>query len=454
MAKLPIAEQLSEFVAGFDLACCPPTVMWQARRVLMDTLGCMVAGSRTPVVSKLLLVLEHQDVPQYVILGRCQRLGLLNAPLVNGTAAHALDLDDGHTRGSAHPGSVVIPAILSVAEKQESSLGSVLGAIIVGYEVMLSIAATIHPSSRKRGFHNTPVAGVFGAAAATARLLGLSPVEICNSFGLAGSFASGLLAFWNPGEQGSTDVKKLHPGKAARDGVLCALSAAQGLRGPKTVLEGPAGLFRAYSDWSGNFKAPTVDLQEPEIMQVYFKPWPCCRSLHGPIALALQLRDQLSPRIAEIAAVRVETYSQASDRSVQDAVGDDAQFSIPVAVALAIQTGNVTYDGLVHGQTDPTISALARLVSVQEDCDFSRRYPSVRPARLVITTKTGQTLSCELDYPPGEPQTPVSDAVLAQKFSANCAPIIGEDQASKAAEFLQHGNPALPFTNGLSLLLR
>ncbi|MEW6106792.1 MAG: MmgE/PrpD family protein, partial [Bacillota bacterium] len=376
---------------------------------------------------------------------------LLDAVLVNGAAAHALELDDGHTLGSAHPGAVVVPAVFGVAEKLGSSMSAVLEAIIVGYEVMLSIASAIHPRSRRRGFHNTAVAGVFGAAASAAKLLGLDAHEVCSCLGLAGSFAGGLLAFWNPGEKGGTDVKKLHPGKAARDGVLCAVAAAEGLRGPKSVFEGRAGVFSAFAGGDCMLKVPDVSMQEPEIMSVYFKPWPCCRSLHGPIALAIELRHQIAGRTDEIASVRVDTYSLASERSSRRAEGDDAQFSIPVAVATAFLAGDVSYDRLVGARADPAIYSLAERVSVDEDPEFSARYPSARPARLTVVMRDGTCFSAELEYPPGEPESPLPEHLLRDKFVGLCCPVIGRHRALELLHCLAEGGLEFACRDLLSL---
>jgi len=466
--------------AGFRLASSPEPVLRQARKVLADSIGCMLAGARTPVVNKLMEVIAWNAAARSAgpgseasparqpgsgaactLPGRAERLDPLCAALVNGTSCHALELDDGYTPGSAHPGSVVVPAVLAVGEAEGSSLGQVLEAIIVGYEVMLTAAEAIHPESRRRGFHNTGVAGVFGAAAAAAKILDLRADETRHALGLAASFAGGLLAFWNEGEQGATDIKKVHPGKAARDGVFCAVCAARGMRGPATVFEGKAGLLRAYGgkggevgprvglaggrETEGEFPPATLP-DRPKIMDVYFKPWPCCRSLHGPIALALRLRRTTGSRLGSIDSIRVDTYSLAAERSRTEAEGHDAHFSIPLTVALALLEGEVSYQSLAEAHRNRPVSELARKVTVIEDEEFSRRYPNARPARLTLKFESGETLSEELEYPPGEPQEPLLAAQIMDKFLANSATSIPAGIARRVLKLAFTADPDLPIS--------
>lgn len=440
-----IAHRLALMGAGFRLASCPEPVVRQARKVLVDNLGCMLAGARAPLVERLLEVVGHDGAGPCTLPGRSERLGPLEAALVNGTSGHALELDDGHTPGSAHPGSVIVPAALAVAEREQGSLGQVLEAVIVGYEVMLTAASAVHPESRRRGFHNTAVAGGFGAAAAAAKLLGLDPAATRDALGLAGSFAGGLLAFWNPGEYGATDIKKIHPGKAARDGVFCALCAARGIRGPASVFEGRAGFYNAYG--KGGEAAPeTGSIERPKIMDVYFKPWPCCRSLHGPVALALGLRPAIGDQLERIDAIRVETYSLAAERSRKEAPGDDAHFSIPLTVALALHDGALTYQTLAGAAARETVRRLAAKVEVVEDSEFTRRYPGARAARLTVTLQDGRVLSDALDHPPGEPQEPLPDGLLIEKFLAGSAISIEAGAAHRVLKLLLTADPDLPMS--------
>ncbi len=443
-----VAERLARSVVDFRLSDAPEAVCRQARVALLDTVGCVLAGAGSEVTGKVLETLQWEggsagNVP---VPGLGLNLDALGAALVMGVSAHAYELDDGYTPGSAHPGSPVIPAVLAFAMREKLPLGLTLEAIVTGYEVMLAVAETVHPESRRQGFHNTAIAGVFGAAAAVAKLLGLNAVETTSALGLAGSHAGGLLAFWNPGEVGATDVKKLHPGKAARDGAFSAIAAAHGMRGPASVFEGKAGFFRAYSG-KGGVPGPESRLPaRPRIMGVYFKPWPCCRSLHGPIAIALELRDT-GVKATDVTSIVVETYSLAAERSRTDAVGDDAQFSIPLSVALALDKGEVTYQALTGIEPEPVARSLAKKVEVRPSDEFDARYPSCRPARVTCNLKTGATLSKELDNPPGEPNAPLPEEQLKAKFLGNATMAISPEAARRVLDLILSADASLPTTS-------
>ena len=147
----------------------------------------------------------------------------------------------------------------------------------------------MHPSSRKRGFHNTPVAGIFGATAAVCVLYGLEEEDIKNAFGVAASFAGGLFAFLGTG----AEVKRIHPGQAARDALLAVELTVKGLSGPKFVLECENGVFQAFAGGDISIDRLFDGIGERyEIMNVYFKPYPCCRHLHSSVDAVYKLRNK------------------------------------------------------------------------------------------------------------------------------------------------------------------
>src|SRR5690606_17344395 len=157
---------------------------------------------------------------------------------------HGLDFDDGTTQGSAHPSGAVFPAVLAAAEQHGATPRDVVLATAVGYDVMIRIAAAMHPTTARKGFHNTALAGVFGAAAAVPSLLKLDAAQAGHALGLAGSFAGGIRAYLDDG----AEVKRIHPGKAARDGLVCAELAKRGITGPGRVLEARYGFANTHAD--------------------------------------------------------------------------------------------------------------------------------------------------------------------------------------------------------------
>ena len=161
--------------------------------------------------------------------GRRRRADLLDAAYIAGTAGHGIELDDGYRQGSVHPGVVTVPAIISLGYEKGISGRAALEAVIIGYETVAAIARACHPDLRQRGFHPTGAVGVFGAAAASARLLALPAEQIFNALGIAASSAAGIFAFIN----GGADIKRLHAGHASREGLQAALQAQGGIEGPR-----------------------------------------------------------------------------------------------------------------------------------------------------------------------------------------------------------------------------
>jgi 2-methylcitrate dehydratase PrpD len=204
-------------------------VRHHARRHLLDTAAVMIAGAGREVAAKAQSVLARlRSGGRIPVPGRSSRADLLDAAFLGRTAAHGLELDDGFRQGSVHPGCVVVPAALAVAYAQRVSGAELLEAVVAGYEAVTAIGAACHPHLRQRGFHPTSIVGVFGSAAAAGKILRLSSAEINNTVGLAASSAAGLFAFVN----GGADVKRLHAGHAAREGLQAAILAQAGIQGP------------------------------------------------------------------------------------------------------------------------------------------------------------------------------------------------------------------------------
>jgi len=235
-----LSEQLAAFWAQARYEDLPPEVVRAAKRLLLDTLAAGVAGGRTSVVDSVLRGAQAASGAGDIVLwGRAETLAPAAAALVNGTAAHALELDD--FGGCGHSGAVVIPAVCALAQQQRSSGRDTILAIAAGYDVagrVLEGSGGYRPHN-ERGWHSTGTCGSFGAAAGAARLLGSDRREFAHALGIAGTFTGGTWAFLADGAL----VKRFHPGKAAETGVAAALLARAGLTGPARILDANWGGF-------------------------------------------------------------------------------------------------------------------------------------------------------------------------------------------------------------------
>lgn len=412
----------------------PPDLEHHVRRMILDNLGGVVASSAHDVGGTVAAHVQRMygaGVATAIGLGPTSTLG---AAVLNGTNGHGIETDDGYTPGSFHPTSVILPAVFSVAEERNSTSDQILRAAAIGMELSCRLASAGHPATRRNHFHNTPIAGVFGAAAAAAVLMDLTEAQIADTLGIAGSHASGLFEFLGQ----SAEVKRLHPGKAARDGIASADLAATGLTGPHTILEGQDGYFAAYAgtpgaDWSPHRIRDGLG-EDWVVLRSYIKPYPCCRHLHGPIDAALALRDAHGISGEQVASVRVGTFTIAAGHNgtvVDTMMG--AQLSVPYTVAVALQTGQVTLaDFAPEARADTTKLALADKVTVEVDASAEAAYPlRGRPAEVTVTLTDGTAHTHRVEFPYGESTNPVTDHDLEGKVRRLVEPIIGADGADE-----------------------
>lgn len=425
-----MTEELANHVANYKKMTLTEDILQQVKRVLLDYFCCAITGSQT-VVSKQVFqtLLELEGEGDYHVIGHKKKLSKTNAAFINGTSAHSLDLDDGHTKGSIHPGTVVLPPLLAEAEKGKPNFDLLARAIVIGYDVCLRISSALHPSSRKRGFHNTPVAGIFGAVAGLCVLNELNKKEVQNAFGIAASFAGGIFAFLGTG----AEVKRIHPGQAARDALLAVELSLNGLTGPKSVLESENGLFQAFAGADISSERLLQNLGKTfEISNIYFKPYPCCRHIHSSVDAVYKLKEKNEIKVEDIVRIRVGVNSIAYKHRHHECQSLlDAQMSLPYTVALAL-----LYPTLEIGHFAPENSTrqcrnLASKVEVYIDEHAETVYPNERAAKVEINVADGSTLMELIHNPLGEPSHPLDDAQLAAKFYGNCKSIIGEEKTEE-----------------------
>ncbi|MBK5502794.1 MmgE/PrpD family protein [Peribacillus sp. TH14] len=432
-----ITERLAAHVANFRNIQLDELLVNQVKRTCLDYVCAAITGSNTEV-SRLVYeyLLESEGRGTTNIIGRQTGLSKGNAAFLNGTSAHCLDMDDGHTGGSVHPATVVFPSVFAIAQHVKPTFDELAKSIVIGYDVCLRISSAIHPSSRQRGFHNTPVAGIFGSVAAASVLYGLKKEEVQNAFGIAGSFAGGIFAFLGTG----SEVKRIHPGQATRDGITAVELTRKGLSGPKGVLEGENGLFQAFADGKVSIERMFRNIgEEYEIMNIYFKPHPCCRHLHSSIDAVYELKRNSPIRSQDIVEIRIGVNQIAYLHRHKDCQTLlDAQMSLPYAIAAAVYHPVLEVNHFQPEQTKETISRLAQLVEVYVDEEADQHYPAQRAARLEIKLKNSTTLTCYVENPLGEPSKPLTDEKLEEKFMANCSSIIGGKRAKSIVESIKN----------------
>lgn len=404
-----------------------------ARRHLLDTVGVMISGCAGDVVRRLAAALPTVGAQGPVpIPASGSRAGVLDMAQLGGTGAHGIELDDGYRQGSVHPGVAVVPAALAAAYGRGVPGTALIEAVVAGYETVAGIARVAHPELRRRGFHATGTVGVFGAAAASARILGLDAALISNALGLAGSRSAGLFAFL----RGGADVKRLHAGHAARDGLFSAQLALAGIAGPPDILEGSDGFLQAFA--FGDSPAPRVLSLPPDvefaITDCYVKPYACCRHLQPAVEAMMDLRAAHGLAEDDVQSIEVETYGIAAKHADTDWNSfATAQLSFPFIMALGLRYGEID---LVHFadevRGDPGIARICDKVRIRTAPDLDRLYPDLRPARVTLETRGGRLVK-EAHEALGSRIVPLDDSRLERKFLNLCTPVIGARAAADLA---------------------
>jgi 2-methylcitrate dehydratase PrpD len=411
-----------------------------AKRHILDTLGAIVAGAQQKP-SEIAEAVLASTMPAGVVPvpGRARRADPLSAAYLAGVSAHGLELDDGYRAGSVHPGAVVVPAALAAAHLSPCDGEALIAAVVVGYEIACRIAETAHPHARWRGFHNTSTAGVFAAAGAAGVLLGLDEAQMGNALGLAASSAGGLFAFMN----GGGDVKRLHPGHAAREGLQAALQAQRGMEGPPDVLEGRDGFFQAFAGGDvakRDYGAVDLFASPPPfaITQCYVKPHACCRHIQPALDAMLALLNAHDLAPDDVAAVEVGTYAVAASHAASGWENmATAQLSFPFVMATGLRKRRVTlHDFDEAARCDPeTVAACAKIeVTVADAAEAD--YPRRRPAEVRLVTTDGRAFENAVDEASGDYLYPLDDDALAAKFTGLVMPVLGAERTAAALDAL------------------
>ncbi len=438
----PISVVLARFAADVRDGALPRAVFDKVACHVLDLCGVQLAASRQEFAGAVRTVALGLGGPRESVgLGLAEPLAAPNAALLNGTLAHGVDYDDTHLRSIVHPSATVTPAALAVGEEVDADGAAVVAAIAVGLETAVRIGLAAEGQFHDRGFHATPIAGVFGATLAASMLYRLTSEETVSALGLAASMAGGLLEFLTDG----TSAKRLHGGWATHGGILAARLGRAGLTGPAGGLDGRFGLLPTLFVDAAEPARIGRDLgREWEMLDIALKPYPCCHFVHAFLDGAADLRthlgvavgepasDEVLARIASIECgvvpLTIPVVCEPRETKLRPQTPYDAQFSLPFSVAVMFSRGRVTLDEYEPETiADPRLIALARRVTVvPEPRD---EFPASFPGRLRLELTDGRTFEADQASNRGGPEDPLSFEQVAAKFRANAIPALGAQQA-------------------------
>jgi 2-methylcitrate dehydratase PrpD len=404
-----VTRTLARWVVQSRIEDLPAAVRKEASRTFLNWVGCVLGGSRERAVDIAIAALSpFAGSGQATVLGRKERLDVMNAALINGIGSHVLDFDDTHLRTIIHPAGPVASALLALSEYHPISGRDFLHALTLGVEVECRIGNAVYPAHYDAGWHITGTVGPFGAAAAAGKILGLTEQQMVWALGLAAVQPVGLR------EMFGTMTKSFHPGRAAQNGLVAAFLSAKNFTSSDHGLEAKAGWANVLST-QHNWDEIVGKLgQSYQISLNTYKPYACGAPIHPTIDGCIQLRNQYKLTADQIERVELKVHPWVLDLTGKKApqTGADGKYSVYYAAAVALVTGaggeKQFSDKLVR---DPAIIALRNKVSSVIDTSLQEDQ-----ARIAITLKDGRRLEKFIEHVISSVQNPMSDAQLEAKF--------------------------------------
>jgi 2-methylcitrate dehydratase PrpD len=434
-----ITAELAGWVAGVRLEDVPSEVIERVKLVVADILGIMLrARNDSESTPQLVTALENLDLAsgRFHVIGDARQYSAFGATLLNATNGHSLELDDTYSERGLHTSCCVVPAALCAAELVGASGRELIAGIVAGLEVMCRLGLGLGVTAG-HGFHSTPVTGAFGAAAAAARVLRLSPEQVAHAFGVVLSQTAGNMQFHANGAW----TKRFQVGHASASGLLSATLARNGYTGAAEAIEGAAGLFSLYGDDSTPERVLLELGQDWHILRIAFKPHASCRGTHAAIDAAIDIRQRARLRFEDIESVAVglprapldliELLAEPEARKRDPRTTVDGQFSIHFCVAVALRLGRLAWDDYKTQFWDPDVRALMQRITVFHDPEAVAIRAGSAAGSVHVRTRSGQLYEAQVTTPRGEPENMLTPVELRVKFDSLVQMYVGEETAAE-----------------------
>lgn len=420
------AQQLADFGLSLRFEQIPSQVVRRAKLHVLDVLGCGLAAHAGGVAAEGRAVMADMGGDgQATVIGLDRRLPAANAAFANAMLCHGLDFDDTHAASVAHLSVVILPAALAAGQRHGAGGRELVRAVVAGHEIAARVGKAAAGSFHRRGFHPTPICGIFGAVASASMLSQVTSQTTVQALGIAGSMASGIFEYLADGSA----TKRLHPGWAAHGALIAVALASRGATGPASVLEGDQGLYATHlGDCETGLDSEIASLADRwEISETAFKQFPACHYLHGALGALVEITErealaceQVETIVASVPDGAVSIVCEPLEHKRRPRSDYEAKFSLPYALAAQ----------LVHGRSDLAIysdTALQdeRVLELAQRITYREKpygtYPGSFPGGVEVATVDGRVLTSELDHQPGSPQNPMSGAEIVQKFHDNAS---------------------------------
>jgi 2-methylcitrate dehydratase PrpD len=439
-------QELINWACQLQWEDIPAQTQAKAKQCLLDFFSCCLAARDEQSAQLLLKVLtKFGSEQQASVIGSSAKLSIEQAAMVNGALSHIWEIDETHRFTMSHPGDSVIATVLSVGEWLGSDGISVLTAMMAGYEVALRICHAVSPSHLEKGWHPSGTTNTFGSAVAAGRLLGLNLTQMAWAIGISVTQAAGT--FCHIPEKAMT--KDLNTGKAGANGILAALLASEGFTGSPTAIENEKGFIHTHAD-SSDLNLLTHQMGTAyKIDEIAFKPYSCCRHSHAAVDALLNLRSTYDLEPEGVSSIQVSLYPMAvylvDDPEPFNKGFIGSRYSIQFSLALALIAGEAGMNKALFDQKytqamllDPQIKAVMTKVSVKNDSELAREWPNKWPVKIKITQKDGNIYEKFIEYPLGEPENPMLDAQLVEKFNRASSGYLSPDEATELRQMIDN----------------
>ncbi|HTR34705.1 MAG TPA: MmgE/PrpD family protein [Bryobacteraceae bacterium] len=417
-------KTLASYIVENRMESVPDDVRKEARRAILNYVGCALGGSPDPAVDIAIRALApYAGKPTAAILGRSERMDPLNASLMNGISSHLYDYDDTTPKNYIHPSSPVASALFAYASVHPVTGRDFVHAFILGFEAESRIGNAVYPAHYDVGWHITGTAGVFGAATAIGKLLGLSLQEMIWAIGLAATQAAGIR------EMFGSMAKSFHPGRAAQNGYSAALLAQAGFTAGEHSLEGPRG-FAAVQAAKYDLSKITARLGvDFDLRANTYKPFPCGIVNHPTIDGAIQIHDEYRFAPESIRAVRLRVAPLVMDLCNQTNItkGLQGKFSVYHGAAIGLVRGRAGIQEYTdEGVNDPAIKRVREAATAVGDPTVTEDQ-----AHIEVELATGETLSRFVEKSLGNIHRPMTDRQLEVKFRDQAEMAIPPSQVNR-----------------------
>lgn len=420
--------ELARFASDFSYADLSTSAKEHTRRLLLDSIACAFAADFSDEVAPYASFARTAGgVGDSTVIGAPDRLSLIGATLLNGYLITAVTVCDTYLPASAHICPEVVPPALAIAERDGVDGRDLLTAIALGAEVAVRVAIGIDYSvARKRGWHFPGIIGPFGAAAAVGHLRGLTPIQMRNAFGLAGSQAAGTWAAWG------TPTVKFHQSRGAVSGLLAGLLAEEDFSASNEIFVHPdGGILTTYSD-GGNPEALIANLGTRfELEQIAFRLWPGTAPAQSAFTAVFELIASERPKFDGIDHVRIEVGPQmheAHARFVEPEGRFDALLSYHFIVAKCLRDGFFSFESLKPEHiSDETLKHFIReRVELAPNTDLTSGR-----CRVTVRMRDGRDLTVQSDAAKGAPENPMTLAELSAKYEHCVRGRLSDSEASE-----------------------